>query len=122
MKFHIFPFRFYSLLRPTKLHRKCRIASESKNFYRSGVKHSGKATLAALKLIVFGLITVIVLLAALYLGAWVGAFVLGHYRVIFGVFLALLLLFVLFTLYFFRDPNPLTPTGANLVVSPAHGK
>jgi phosphatidylserine decarboxylase len=28
----------------------------------------------------------------------------------------------LFTLYFFRDPNPMTPTGANLVVSPAHGK
>lgn len=85
------------------------------------MKHSGKAALAALKLIVFGLVAVIVLLAALYLGAWVGAFILGHYRVIFGVFLALLLLFVLFTLYFFRDPPPLTPTGANLVVSPAHG-
>jgi phosphatidylserine decarboxylase len=27
-----------------------------------------------------------------------------------------------FTLYFFRDPTPRVPAGANLVVSPAHGK
>jgi phosphatidylserine decarboxylase len=78
--------------------------------------------MAAFKLIVISLIAVIVLLAALYLGAWVGAFILEHYRVIFGVFLALLVLLALFTLYFFRDPDAMTPTGANLVVSPAHGK
>jgi phosphatidylserine decarboxylase len=30
--------------------------------------------------------------------------------------------FALFTLYFFRDPTPRVPAGANLVVSPAHGK
>ncbi|HZQ47931.1 MAG TPA: phosphatidylserine decarboxylase [Verrucomicrobiae bacterium] len=30
--------------------------------------------------------------------------------------------FALFTLYFFRDPNPRTPPGPNLIVSPAHGK
>jgi phosphatidylserine decarboxylase len=30
--------------------------------------------------------------------------------------------FALFTLYFFRDPNPTVPAGLNLAVSPAHGK
>jgi phosphatidylserine decarboxylase len=36
--------------------------------------------------------------------------------------LVLWLVFVLFTLYFFRDPTPEVPAGSNLVVSPAHGK
>jgi phosphatidylserine decarboxylase len=31
-------------------------------------------------------------------------------------------LFALFTLYFFRDPNAHVPVGTNLVLSPAHGK
>lgn len=78
--------------------------------------------LAALKLIVLGLVAVVILLAALYLGAWVGAYILEHYRVIFLTFFALWLLFLCFTFYFFRDPDPLTPTGLNLVISPAHGK
>jgi len=30
--------------------------------------------------------------------------------------------FALFTLYFFRDPNPRVPAGPGLVVSPGHGK
>jgi len=30
------------------------------------------------------------------------------------------ILFVLFTFYFFRDPNPLAPTIPNAIVSPAH--
>ena len=32
------------------------------------------------------------------------------------------LVFAVFVLYFFRDPNPRVPAGSNLVVSPAHGK
>jgi phosphatidylserine decarboxylase len=32
------------------------------------------------------------------------------------------LVFALFTLYFFRDPDANVPAGPNLVVSPAHGK
>ena len=38
------------------------------------------------------------------------------------VLLVLWVLFALFTLYFFRDPNPRVPAGASLVVSPAHAK
>lgn len=74
--------------------------------------------LAALKLIALGLLAVIVLLAVAWLAAHVGAFILEFYGAIFVVWI----LFALFTLYFFRDPNPLTPTGSNLVISPAHGK
>jgi phosphatidylserine decarboxylase len=39
-----------------------------------------------------------------------------------GSLVALWVLFALFTLYFFRDPNPTVPAGAGLVVSPGHGK
>ena len=40
---------------------------------------------------------------------------------IFWFLLAFWFVFALFTLYFFRDPTPTVPTGANLVVSPGHG-
>jgi len=82
------------------------------------VKHSGKAALAAFKLIGLGLFAVIVLLAVSWLAAHIGAFILEFYGALFGLWL----LFAAFSLYFFRDPDPLTPTGANLVISPAHGK
>jgi phosphatidylserine decarboxylase len=82
------------------------------------VKHSGKAALAALKLIGLGFLAVIMLLAVSYLAAHVGEFILEFY----GALFTLWVIFALFTLYFFRDPEALTPTGANLVVSPAHGK
>jgi phosphatidylserine decarboxylase len=36
--------------------------------------------------------------------------------------IAVLLLFLIFTLYFFRDPDRSTPGGENLVISPADGK
>ncbi|HEV2453418.1 MAG TPA: phosphatidylserine decarboxylase [Verrucomicrobiae bacterium] len=82
------------------------------------MKHSGKAMLSAIKLIVVGLIAVIVLLAVAWLAQKIGTYILEFYGAVFGLWI----LFALFTLYFFRDPNPLTPTGTNLVVSPAHGK
>ena len=83
------------------------------------MKHSGKAALAALKLAGLGLAALLALLAAAYLGMVVGAFVL-HY--LSWVLISLWALFTGFTLYFFRDPDPMTPTGANLVVAPGHGK
>jgi phosphatidylserine decarboxylase len=82
------------------------------------MKHSGKARQAAFKLIFWTLV------------ALIGVFVVG----IFGAMLATALaatsvffvgvwmVFSVFTLFFFRDPNPAVPSGADLVVSPAHGK
>ena len=51
------------------------------------------------------------------------ATLIGSAMVAFSILLILAwLLFALFTLYFFRDPNPRVPAGANLLVSPGHGK
>lgn len=83
------------------------------------MKHSGKAPLAALKLAGIGFAAVVALLLAALLGKIIGTFVLAYLT---WVLVGLWALFVAFTFYFFRDPDPLTPTGANLVVSPAHGK
>jgi phosphatidylserine decarboxylase len=82
------------------------------------VKHSGKASLAALKLIGLSGTAVLVLLAVAFLGKIVGEFVLGPA----GVLVGLWVLFTIFTFYFFRDPDARTPEGPNLVIAPGHGK
>ena len=38
------------------------------------------------------------------------------------IFLAVWIVFAIFTLYFFRDPNARVPADKNVVVSPGHGK
>ena len=83
------------------------------------MKHSGKAVLSGLKLIGLAAAAVIALLAAAFLGKIVGTFVLDY---LMWVLISLCALFAGFTLYFFRDPDPLVPTGKDLVVSPGHGK
>jgi phosphatidylserine decarboxylase len=83
------------------------------------VKHSGKAALAALKLAGIGLAVLVAVLGAALLGKYVGTFILAYLT---WVFISLWILFALFTFYFFRDPDPMTPTGKNLVVAPGHGK
>jgi phosphatidylserine decarboxylase len=103
---------------PTTLHSKCRIASAPKNFYRVRVKHSGKAMLSALKLCALAFAAVIVLLVVAVVAHYIGGKIVEYYLALF----VLWALFALFTFYFFRDPNAMTPTGANLVISPAHGK
>jgi phosphatidylserine decarboxylase len=74
--------------------------------------------MAGIKLVGLALAAVLVLLGAAWLGEHLAAFVLEISSVLFGLWI----IFALFTFYFFRDPDPMTPTGANLVISPGHGK
>lgn len=81
------------------------------------MKHSGKALIAALKLLAWTLLAL--------LGSWLVGFLattLG--ALILKVWIGLLVLWVLsavFSLYFFRDPHPVVPAGSRLIVAPAHG-
>jgi phosphatidylserine decarboxylase len=89
------------------------------------MKHKGEARRAALRLILLTLAGVgAVAMLGLALG-WAGALaqVLGKV-VVWSAFVlaAVWILFSLFTLYFFRDPNAKTPDGPGLVVCPGHGK
>jgi len=81
------------------------------------MKHAGKAQSAAFRLILWALAIVAVLLIVGFLAHVIGAFVMG----LSAVLLPIWVLFALFTLYFFRDPEAHVPVGKNLVVSPAHG-
>lgn len=96
------------------LNCKCR----RKNLLFGAVKHSGKASIAALKLIGLSGVAVFVLLAVAWLAAHIGSFIMGMA----GTLGVLWVVFVLFTFYFFRDPEPAVPTGKNLVLAPGHGK
>ncbi|HTL58040.1 MAG TPA: phosphatidylserine decarboxylase [Candidatus Limnocylindrales bacterium] len=83
------------------------------------MKHSGKARKAAFKIILISLVTGFIMWALIAFGALLTTIVSA---VAVPMLLILWVLFSLFTLYFFRDPNPDVPMGANLVVSPGHGK
>lgn len=82
------------------------------------MKHSGLARKAAFKLILYALIGVVVVLILGFLSVVIGSLVVAGTTVL----VLLWFFFALFTLYFFRDPNPRVPPGPNLVISPAHGK
>ena len=83
------------------------------------MKHSGKASLAALRLIGLAGAAVLVLLVVAFLAKWAAFFILNYLT---WALVALWGRFVVFTFFFFRDPDPLVPAGPNLVISPAHGK
>jgi phosphatidylserine decarboxylase len=100
------------------VHPKCRIASAIEKIYFAAVKHSGKAAIAALKLIGLSGAGVLLLLVVAWLAHHIGGFIMGMAGTL-GVLWAL---FVIFTFYFFRDPDPAVPTGKNLVLAPGHGK
>jgi len=71
-----------------------------------------------MKLIALSAAGVLLLLIVSWLAAHIGAFIMTQ-AVTLGV---LWVLFVAFTFYFFRDPDPLPPTGPGLVIAPGHGK
>ena len=83
------------------------------------MKHSGKAALAALRLIGLSGAAVLAVLAGALLAKYIGSFVLQYLT---WALVGLWVLFTLFTFYFFRDPDPMVPTGPKLVISPGHGK
>jgi phosphatidylserine decarboxylase len=82
------------------------------------VKHSGRARKVAFKLISLSLVAVAVVWAIGFL-----VMVMGISLMVITPGLAVIwALFAAFTLFFFRDPTPRVPGGANLVVCPAHAK
>ena len=105
------------------------------------MKNSGKALLAAFRLIGLAGAAVLVLLTVGFLIGWLvvpllagttplvlNAASLGKIfsnlvlDYLMWALLGLWVLFSAFTFYFFRDPDPLVPTAANLVIAPGHGK
>ena len=83
------------------------------------MKHSGKALLAALRLIGLSAAAVIALLVGAFLAKYIGTYVLEYLK---WVLVGLWGLFIVFTFYFFRDPDPMVPAGPDLVIAPGHGK
>jgi phosphatidylserine decarboxylase len=88
------------------------------NPYLEQMKHAGKARKAAFKMILITLVLVLLI----PIGSFIAALVSISVFALSGFLIAFWFIFALFTLYFFRDPTPSVPVGANLVVSPAHGK
>jgi len=82
------------------------------------MRHSGKARQAAMRLIWITLVVLLAILLAAIIAKLLSNLVLALSTALIFVWGV----FVLFTLYFFRDPEPRVPAGKGLVVSPAHGK
>ncbi len=82
------------------------------------MKHAGRARQAALKLILWALVALILVLGA----GVVAIYVVGVFHYIAIGLVVLWVLFAGFTFYFFRDPHAKVPSTPNVVLSPSHGK
>lgn len=82
------------------------------------MKHSGKAFEAGCNMLGWALVMLLVLLLVGTLARFIGSFIL----VMTSGLVTLWVLFAIFTLYFFRDPDARVPDAPRLVVSPGHGK
>jgi len=80
--------------------------------------NAGRAFKAAARMIGFSLIILVALVAVGYFAYQIGAAL----RLITGYLVVLWIAFALFTLYFFRDPDPIAPTDPQAIVAPGHGK
>ena len=80
--------------------------------------NSGKARKTAFKMILITLVLVMFVPLAGLLATLIG----GAMVAISIFFFLLWVVFALFTLYFFRDPNARVPSDRSAVVSPGHGK
>jgi phosphatidylserine decarboxylase len=82
------------------------------------MKHAGKASRAALRLLYSSLFFVVSLLLFGMLARFLSQFV----GVVSTGLVLLWVVFAIFCLYFFRDPTPRVPSAAGAIVAPAHGK
>jgi phosphatidylserine decarboxylase len=82
------------------------------------MKHAGKATRAAFRTIYWSLVLMLGLMFAGVLARLLGQFVIEAA----GVLAGLWVVFGLFCLYFFRDPQARPPSDPGAIVAPGHGK
>ncbi len=82
------------------------------------MKHAGKATRAALKLIYWTLFFLVMLMLAAMLAKFLGEFLVPITGGLFGVWV----LFLIACLFFFRDPDARVPQAPEAVVAPGSGK
>jgi phosphatidylserine decarboxylase len=87
-------------------------------FSLTAMKHAGKAMQAGLRLIFWSLLLVIGLCALGIIAQYFSEFM----DAVKWVLVAGWGIFALFTLYFFRDPNPVVPAEKGLILSPGNGK
>lgn len=81
------------------------------------MKHAGKASRAALRLLYWSLFLVVGLLFFGMLARFLSQFV----GIVSAGLVGLWVLFALFCLYFFRDPSPRVPSAPEAIAAPAHG-
>ena len=82
------------------------------------MKHAGNAGRAGRRLIFWTLVLLLVVMGAGVVAVFIGSVI----TFLAGAMTGLWVLFALFTLYFFRDPNPRVPMEPDVIVAPGHGK